>query len=886
MRRLNCAEPVVVCIVALLYFASTTAAQQAHAPASRPERKWVVYLLPHSHLDIGYTHVQPEVERLQRQVLEKALEICDKTADYPPGARFKLNTECLWAVDSFLRHASPEKQQKFIDAVRAGRVELGALYDNALTGLCRPEELLRLMQWSVTIGRRCGVKVNSAMISDVPGCTWGLVPAMAQAGVKYLSVGPNQRMRIGHTLTAMEDKPWYWLAPDGREKVLCWVPLEGYAPGPGYYNLTEQLPKHLANLEKEGYPYDIVQMRWSYGDNGLPDASICDTVKQWNATHENSKLIIATTSELFREFERRYGDKIPVLSGDYTPYWEDGAASSARETAANRTSAERLVQAEALCAMLHQQEYPAEKFLEAWRNIVLFDEHSWGAVQYNVTNYDVPFIRDQWKIKQAFALDGDSQSRQLLATALAARGDKLGMDAVDVFNTSSWSRTDLVLLPKALGAVGDVVTGPDGKAVPSQRLSTGQLAFLVTDLAPLAGRRYTIGPGKSTTEGKTRAYGTTLHAPSVSVQLDAQSGVIASLRSTVADAELCDTKSGVGLNRYYYVLQDRVKEAQQAGSAKITVKESGPLVSSLLVESSAPGCFQWSREIRVIDGLDRVDIINVIDKKEVREKEGVHLGFAFNVPDGVMRIDIPWAVFRPELDQLPGSCKQWLTAGRWVDVSNRQYGVTWATADAPNIEVGAITADKLDRAENPKMWLDKLEPSQTIYSYVMNNYWITNYRPFQSGPTTFHYSLLPHKQYDAVTSQRFGIECSQPLVVAEARGDAPSERPFLELDTPDVIVASIKPSEDREALIVRLFGAGGRPARTTLRWGRITPNNIWISNLAEEKVTAVQGPIDVPAYGLITLRVELTTAGENIPAQCKHGNHFRRRGCPRCRGNS
>jgi alpha-mannosidase len=663
-------------------------------------------------------------------------------------------------------------------------------------------------------------------------------------------------MRIGHTLTAMEDKPWYWLAPDGREKVLCWVPLEGYAPGPGYYNLTAQLPKHLAELEKKGYPYDIVQMRWSYGDNGMPDASICDTVKQWNATHEHAKLIIATTSELFREFERRYAGKIPVLSGDFTPYWEDGAASSARETALNRTSAERLVQAETLWAMLDLQKYPVAEFWKAWRNVVLYDEHSWGAVQYNVTNYDVPFIRDQWKIKQAFALDGDSQSRRLLATALDGRGGKQSTGAVDIFNTSSWRRTDLVVIPKALSAVGDVVTGPDGKTVPSQRLSTGQLAFLVKDLAPLAARRYAVGPGKAAPEGKARAYGTTLLTPSVSVQLDAESGAIDSLHSAAADAELSDTKLGVGLNRYYYVLRDRVKEARQAGPAKITVKESGPLVASLLVRSSAPGCFKLSREVRVIDGLDRVDIVNVLDKKEVREKEGVHLGFAFNVPDGVMRIDIPWAVFRPELDQLPGSCKQWLTAGRWVDVSNSRYGVTWATVDAPNIEVGAITADKLDRAETPNTWLDRLAPSQTVYSYVMNNYWITNYRPFQSGPTTFRYRLLPHKQYDALTAQRFGIECSQPLVVAEAQGDAPSGRPFLTLDTPDVIVESIKPSEDREAFIVRLFGAGGRPAKTTLHWGRIAPDNVWISNLAEEKLTAVQGPIDVPGYGLLILRAE------------------------------
>ena len=56
--------------------------------------------------------------------LEQALELCRKTADYPPGARFKWNAEVLWAVDSYLRQATPEKQQRLIDAVHAGQVGL------------------------------------------------------------------------------------------------------------------------------------------------------------------------------------------------------------------------------------------------------------------------------------------------------------------------------------------------------------------------------------------------------------------------------------------------------------------------------------------------------------------------------------------------------------------------------------------------------------------------------------------------------------------------------------------------------------------------------------------------------------------------------------------
>ncbi len=855
LRRLVSATLPILATAFLTLVAQTAAAQQDGQNAPKPQRKWVVYLLPHAHVDIGYTHVQTEVARIHRQILDVALELCRKTADYPPGAQFKWNTEVLWQVDAYLRQSSPEKQQQLVDAVRNGQVGLDAFYGNELTGLCRPEELLRLMQWKVSIGRRCGAHIDSAMITDVPGFTWGLVPAMAQAGVKYLSIGCNGSYRIGRVLQTWQDKPFYCLAPDGQHKILCWVPYKGYSYASSFgYKLAERLPVFLAELENRGYPYDIVQIRWTRGDNRLPEASLSDQVKDWNAKHDYPRVVIATTAEMFHDFENRYADKIPVVSGDFTPYWEDGATTSARETALNRTSAERLVQAETLAAMFDSHADSAGAFLEAWRNVLLYDEHTWGARQYNVTDYDMPFIVDQWKIKQAFALDGDRQSQKLLADALARRNTGQPTGGVDVFNTSSWPRTDLVLLSREASAAGDLVTAPDGTPVPSQRLSTGQLAFLAKDVPALAGRRYTIASGKPTADGKAKAQRTTLTTPSLLVRLDPASGTIESLRAPVVNTELCDTSRGVGLNRYFYVLGDRVDEAQQAATPKITVKESGPLVASLLVESDAPGCAKLTREVRVVDGLNRVDIVNTLDKKEVRQRESVHLGFAFNVPDGVMRINIPWAVFRPEIDQIPAACKEWLCVGRWADVSNDRYGVTWATVDAPMIEVGAMRT-LFQGAEDPNLWIAKLQPSQTLYSYVMNNHWPTNYRAFQSGPTTFRYSLLPHQQYDQAAAQRFGIECSQPLVVASAQGAPPSDQPFLELDTPDVIVASIKPSQDRKALIVRLFAAAGRPATTTLHWAR-APKSVWISDLAEQPLTAVTGPIELPKYAIVTLRAE------------------------------
>ena len=120
----------------------------------------------------------------------------------------------------------------------------------------------------------------------------------------------------------------------------------------------------------------------------------------------------------------------------------------------------------------------------------------------------------------------------------------------------------------------------------------------------------------------------------------------------------------------------------------------------------------------------------------------------FNVPDGVMRMDMPWAVVRPSTDQLPGACKNYFTVGRWVDVSNDDFGVTWATLDAPLIEVGADHGRRPPNLFEPETGSSSLEPTQTFYSYVMNNYWETNYKASQEGMTTFRYSIMPHRQFD------------------------------------------------------------------------------------------------------------------------------------------
>ena len=63
--------------------------------------------------------------------------------------------------------------------------------------------------------------------------------------------------------------------------------------------------------------------------------------------------------------------------------------------------------------MLAPGSFPAEDYDDAWRNVLLWDEHTWGA-HNSVSDPDLPSVEEQWRIKRQFALDADAMSWALL----------------------------------------------------------------------------------------------------------------------------------------------------------------------------------------------------------------------------------------------------------------------------------------------------------------------------------------------------------------------------------------------------------------------------------------------------------------------------------------
>lgn len=835
----------------------------------KPVPRLTIYLLPHSHTDIGYTEIQTAIEAKQVQNLVDGMAAAKRTAGYPAGSRFVWNVEVLWAADLYLHRLDEAQRADFLTAAKNGQVVLNGMYLNELTGLCRPEELLELFRCGTRMAALTGIPVDSAMISDVPGYTWGTVAAMHEAGIRYFSTAPNYFDRIGTILREWENKPFWWLGPDGKSKVLVWIPFWGYAMSHIYHDLSPKLIDDFCDgLAKRAYPYDIAYARWSgHGDNAVPDPAICDAVKDWNAKNTWPHFIISGTSEAFHAFEKRYGDQLPVVRGDWTPYWEDGAGSSAHETAMNRNSADRLSQAETVCAMFKPASYQAETFQQTWNHVLLYSEHTWGA-DCSISQPDSKKTREQWDVKKSYAEDADSGSKRLLDKALeeAATTRPAGDGGViDVINTLSWPRDGIVAIPSTAGGV---VSDDHGAPVASQRMSGGELAFLAKDVPPFGGRRYSVRPGGVLVDrffaSRATAGDGTLDSGVVRLTVDHTTGAISRLEMKGMAGNFADTGGGEALNDYRYFTGSDPAQAQRNGPVTITSDEKGPLIASLRIESVAPGCNKLTRILRVVAGGDHVEITDVVDKarlaaanyKEPSGKESLNFAFPFNVPDGKLLLDIPLGAIRPELDQMPSACKNWFSVGRWADVSNARFGITWVTLDAPLVQVGGLTANLLESQTNPDVWRKSVEPTQKIYSWAMNNHWGTNYRAYQDGPTSFRFVLRPHHEPDPAAATRFALGFSQKLLVLPASDTSPVAASLLRIEPPGVVVIALKPSDDGKALIVRLFGASGKAEQAKLSWS-VTPKQVTLSNTAEEAGQAVGKTIDVPAWGVTTLRAEL-----------------------------
>lgn len=836
-------------------------------------RKWTVCFFSHSHLDIGYTHRQNDVMKLQWRNLERALDLAERTKNYPEGTRYRWNTEVTWAIAGYLKeYAGTEKAARLKQAIRDGIINVDMPLGSILTGISRQEELMHMFDDAHWISDEVGVELNTAMMSDVPGQVWGLATAMAKNGVKYYSPGPNYVPfygRIGNDRAAAlhvkwGDRPFYWQSQSGTDKVLVWQAGRGYSWFHGWLANRigvcglEPIWSYLSELETEEFPYNTCYLRYTvHGDNGPPDQSMSDVVREWNERYDSPQFRISTTKEFFTEFEEQYGDKLPVFGGDMTPTWEDGAASTARETAMNRESAARLAQTEVLWSMLHKEaSFPAESFKKAWKNVLLFSEHTWGASASGPEPHS-KFTKDLWAGKKMYADSADIQSRELHNNALSPLRGNGGGGYIHILNTNLWNRTDVVLLDSTVDLTGKELVTVSGEKVETQLLHNGRWIFVAEDIPALSSAVYRIVPLKKKKENKTFASmiagKSSLNNGLVQVDIDDMKGTIRSLRK--AD-DIYEYASGGGLNDYLYTGRIASDPQRIERIRSIKVLDDGVVAATLRVESEAPGCNSLWRDVTVYKGIDRVDICNTLDKQDILEFENVRFVFPFNIAQPEITMDIAMSEIHPEREQLEGVNKHYYSLQNGLAIGDLEHAICLTTIDAPFVELGSPSG--LDYRLNPRHgygWWQSAKISPVVYSWVMTNTWRTNYKASQGGVTRFRYSLQPCNPLDIKLKQR-GAEREMGLVTVASHSSKGIEQLFRLKGHTRIAVSSIKPSDDGKGYIICLHNMGKQSVCSSFLWGSMKAREVSVCDYCQKSLAPFDDKIFwMKPYEYIMLRV-------------------------------
>ncbi|MEV0438842.1 alpha-mannosidase [Streptomyces spectabilis] len=872
-----------------------------------PQRRWTVHLVHHSHLDIGYTDPQGQVLNEHLSFLDSCLELTRATDDWPQESRFRWCVESLWSFKQWADARPAEQVEELIRRVREGRIELTAMPFNLHTETCSTDELHELLRLAHDVRERYGITLTSAMQTDVPGAVVGLVDALAQAGVRHLSVAHNWAGRSVPHLVGGEKLPrlFRWRAPSGAS-VLVWVTDTphglAYMEGPllgfdtSYADVDDLLPAYLTSLathpypyrggifgwamdqvdvKREPYPWDVLHLRvqGKFGDNAPPRRVIADTVRRWNETWAYPRLRLSRNEDFFRDAEARIGDGIRTFEGDWTDWWVDGVGAGARPLSLARTAQSEVADAQTIgtfAALLDATgaEDDTRDAAGVYEAVSLFDEHTWGAGDpWTHGDEGGHSGEHQWHWKYGQAMRAHDDGRSLLRRASARLGQRLAaapgaVATYHVVNTCSWPRTDVVriFLPESTVPLDRPVTvhdARDGRALAHEERpqtnddhrDAGRFLLARVDEVPSAGtvrldvradsgraeRRRAPAAVKAATgwnptggteredpaESAARAAAhpdpTLLENEYLAVRVDLAQACVASIIDKSTGRELVRADAIVGFNAYVHdsyttagafnhnssrtTASERLEHLGRravAPPAALIDRRSTATAESITYETRPAGANRLRVTLTLPHGVPRLDVENRLDKDRTLGKESAYFAFPFAFERPVVRMEASGGATGTGLPVVPGSARHMRAVRRWVTLADDGLAVAWSTQDAPLVQFGNIA---LPYAPFPKT-LGHDEPA-TVFSWIHNNLWDTNFPSEQGFESTFRYSVACGPTATGLGT-RTAAAWSRPLRAVRARGatgDAPASHCFAALDDPRVRLVGATTPRPGEALL-------------------------------------------------------------------------------------
>ena len=736
-----------------------------------------IYLIHHTHFDIGFTDLPQEVVEQQMRHLDLAVRLCGQDSDY----RWVIESGSL--VAEYLASRPQVAQQRLLDCLREGRMEVGALYHQQLTETAGFAELQANASLTAALGQQHGFPVECAILDDIGGFSGALPAVLNEAGIRYLVAG------VG---AFQAELPWaslphlFYLNGTSGGRLLVWNlgidrtepsdnssrPFAVYGMGGyylGYRAFDEYLgkldmgiaPDELAashstrallamleeRLQRENYPFEEILLQYG-GDNRAPSPLLAELVRRLNASGEFPQIMLTTPSRFFHDMESRYGMTLPCLSGVLTDPWNlrmnavPSVLKSHREAQSRYESL--LLNGECAPNVLEKLMLTSDHTfgLNCWHWQNLCTGHEEGL---RIPGFDR--LRRSWQAKSLYAESALAEATEL-ERKMRGKGVQDETEAIVVANQALHDvcgQAELYLgsyMPELLA-----IRDENGQEVPCQRI--GHNRWLVQcpvvpalgklRLHPIFGANYPVEQPQPANPPPAEVVTDFFHCTL------AENGEVSAIRDATGEMLVASDQNWGRLE--HETILDLPITSEHCGMRSCNDRTSTPLVGvTASLTGDGPLFSEVTRKGRLGDGFasvimrfwkhsPRIDFMVRLDLPESPAKTATRIIFPFAGEDGRFTIDQNAGWFTPA-DLLPGAMQDLFLCSRFAMLNTTTFSATLCTLDAPVVELGT---------HRIAQWHKNL-PFQagenTISGLLRNNICNTDAPPWSPVLDTFRYSMF------------------------------------------------------------------------------------------------------------------------------------------------